>query len=82
MRCEHCPVLALERAMNSQAGQLVSAAIQLDSDIDCGIPPDLNETSARLYSVLRILRNEKARYQDQQRERDHDGRPPIHNRSR
>ena len=75
--------------MNSVAGRLVTEAIQIDSDIDLGIAPDLDEISTRVYSVVRTLRNEKARHAEQKQQeqqqnqhpQDH-GRPAIHNRSR
>ena len=49
--------------MNSAAGQLVGRAIDIDSDIECHIPPDLNDVPARVYAVLKTLRSEKARYE-------------------
>jgi hypothetical protein len=74
-RCQACPVLELERAMTTLAGQVVSRAIEIDADIDCGIAPKIDEIPARVFSAVRMVRLEKQRYQNELQERGRDGRP-------
>jgi hypothetical protein len=68
--------------MNSSAGQVVSRAIEIDSDIDCHIPPDLDRIPARVYAAVKTLRQEKIRYQNEQQDNARNGQPAIHDRRR
>jgi len=60
--------------MSTVAGQTVSRAIDIDADIDCHIAPNLDEIPARVFAALRTLRTEKARWQNEQQERERNKR--------
>jgi hypothetical protein len=61
--------------MSTLTGQVVTRAIEIDSDVDCGLPPNLNEISSRVYAAVKMLRSERIRYQNELTERARDGRP-------
>ena len=70
-RCSTCLVGRLEAAMQSRPGQLLRAAFDFDWALENGFPGDLNQISCEEFSLLKTIRFERNRLQQQQSEEQH-----------
>jgi len=64
-RCEECPLTRLDAILASPAGQRVSQAIDLDFALQAGVTVSLSEISYPEFLLLRLLAEERNRYNEE-----------------
>jgi len=65
LRCEACPITRLERWQETEAGVLVSRAVDVERALEMGFHLTLADVSAELFSVLSILQQERQALQSE-----------------
>lgn len=69
--CEECPRERLDACVQfTSAGQLVSAALDLDWATNCGLHVTLSDVTYTEFVCLRILEEERERYRKEQQDRE------------
>jgi hypothetical protein len=69
-RCDACPLLKLENALNSERGQLVQKALDLRALLKAGVTITLDEIAADEMYALLIIEQEQNRYESDQSNRE------------
>lgn len=58
-RCEKCPLNRLDAAQHSEAGQLLSRALNLEFALTAGITVTLDEFAADEFFAMQIIHEER-----------------------
>ena len=69
-RCDHCPLIKIDEAQNSEAGILVRRALDMRAALKLGVRISLEEIRADEFVVMQILEEEGDRHA---REQTNDG---------
>src|SRR5262245_49410674 len=64
--CSECPLTRLQEYLVSPAGQLISLVVDLDMAIQAGITVTLSEVTYLEFLILRVLNEERNKYQTEQ----------------
>lgn len=67
--CDECPAALLEEALATPPGRMISQAIELDFALQAGLTVSLSEVTYREFLLLRVLSEERNRYQAEAQER-------------
>lgn len=64
--CTQCPALLLREYLQSPAGRMISAVIDLDFALQAGITVTLSQIPYPAFLLLRQLADERAQYETEQ----------------
>ncbi|HEX3340612.1 MAG TPA: hypothetical protein VHT68_15745 [Pseudolabrys sp.] len=70
-RCEECPATLLDDYLASPKGQLIQQTLTLDFALRAGVTVSLQEISYPEFLLLRVLSEERARYQGDLMKKQH-----------
>jgi hypothetical protein len=73
-RCDECPLTRLDEYLGSSSGQMMSQAIDLDFALQAGVTVTLAEISYPVFLLLRLLHEERNRFQEEAMKRSSRGR--------
>ena len=73
-RCDECPLTRLDEYLSSSGGQIIGQTIDLDFALQAGVTVTLAEIPYPVFLLLRLLHEERNRFQEESMKRSSRGR--------